>query len=309
MKTFLARKTGERLDLFLKDLAGLSRKEIKRQIDAGRVSVNGRKVVIASWELQKKDQITLQDEKDNTAAPASVKNYFLKVIFEDETLLVVEKETGIACERSPLDYKPSLPEIVYEYLKRAHPTHTHPFVLPIHRLDRGTSGVMVYGKSKAAEGLLNDFKQHSIHRTYVALVEGVMKTNIGAIRASLTKTPSAKGKKMHIATDDKGKSAVTEYEVIQKHAGQTLVRLNLKTGRTHQIRAHLAHIGHPVVGDEMYGKKQKDRSSGRLALHATELGFIHPVTHKKVLFRSKLPKTFQKKIDSSIAKTVGMKKV
>ncbi len=307
MKTFLVKKTGERLDLFLKEASGLSRKEVKRQIDAGRVSINGRKVVIASWELEKKDQVSLQTE-DNTLSPASVKNYFLKVIFEDDFLLVVEKESGIACEKSATDYKPSLPEIVYQYLKRAHPTHTHPFVLPLHRLDRGTSGVMVYGKDKKVEALLNDFKQHNIHRTYVALVEGVPKMSRGTINVALVKTPSSKGKKMHIAKNEEGKSAVTEYEVIQKYTGQSLVRLNLKTGRTHQIRAHLAHIGHPVVGDDIYGKKQAAHLTGRLALHATELGFTHPVTHKKLLFRSKLPKAFRKKVDSGIAKAVGMKK-
>jgi 23S rRNA pseudouridine1911/1915/1917 synthase len=298
MKQFQVHKNEVRLDLFLKDAAQISRKEVKRLIDAGRVSVNQRKVIIASWELKKGDRVFIREEKDNIPTPEAAKNYFLKVLFEDEDLLIVEKEAGIACESSPTALKPSLPEIIYQYLKRAHPKMSHPFVLNLHRLDQPTSGVMVYGKSKSALPLLEDFKRHRIQRRYVALVEGVIKKDQGRIDLPLAKTPHAKGKKVAPASGKEGREAITEYRILQRYPRHTLIEADLKTGRTHQVRAHLAHLGHPVVGDSLYGKSETSpRPHVALALHASELGLIHPVSHKKMIFRSKPPKQFRNLVE------------
>jgi 23S rRNA pseudouridine1911/1915/1917 synthase len=299
MAKFQVKKSGLRLDLFLKEAMGISRKQVKKLLDAGRVSVNDRKVIIASWELEKGDRVSLQEGEDSIPLGEAAKNYFLKVLFEDEHLLVVEKEAGIACEGTPTSLKPSLPEIVYQYLKRAHPMLTHPFVLNLHRLDRPTSGVMVYGKSKAALPLLEDFKRHRIRRRYLALVEGVVKKEGGRIDVPLTKSPSAKGRKMHPARGEEGKEAITEYRVLQRYRDRTLLEVELKTGRTHQVRAHLAHLGHPVVGDSLYGAGFKAPASSTLALHACELSFNHPVTHKKMVFRSKPPRRFRDLVDKA----------
>jgi len=172
MKELIVPKNGPRLDLYLKEALRISRKQSKKLIDEGRIRVNGRKVIIASWELVKGDRIGLFDENDNTSFADAAKNYFLKVIYEDDDLLVVEKDAGILSEGTKTSLKPALPEIVYQYLKRAHPHLTHPFVLKLHRLDQPTSGLMVYGKSRRADPLLEDFKRHRIERRYVALVEG-----------------------------------------------------------------------------------------------------------------------------------------
>src|SRR5262245_29462302 len=300
MAKFQVKKSGLRLDLFLKEALRISRKQVKKLLDGGRVSVNGRKVIIASWELEKGDLVSLQEENDSIPLTEAAKNYFLKVLFEDEHLLVVEKEAGIACEGTPTSLKPSLPEIVYQYLKRAHPALTHPFVLNLHRLDRPTSGVMVYGKSKAALPLLEDFKRHRIRRRYLALVEGVVKNEGGRIDVPLTKNPLAKGRKMRPARGEEGKKAVTEYQVLQRYGDRTLLEVELTTGRTHQVRAHLAHLCYPVVGDPLYGKAPPSFSGPLLALHAHRLELVHPVTHRKMIFRSKAPRRFHALLDRSI---------
>ncbi|MFO1518211.1 MAG: RluA family pseudouridine synthase [bacterium] len=302
MKQFLVSQNGVRLDLFLKGAAAISRKQVKKLIDEGRVDVNGRKVIIASWELSKKDRVSLRDEKDNTSLSEAAKNYFLKVVHEDEDILVVEKSAGIACEATPASLTPALPEIVYQYLKRAHASHTHPFVLPLHRLDRPTSGLMVYGKSKKALPLLDDFKNHRIERRYLALVEGVIKKDRGRIDVALVKNPEAKGRKMQPAKGEEGKKAVTEYRILQRYPEHTLLEVELKTGRTHQVRAHLAHLGHPVVGDSVYGKFKTSSQKIPLSLHASHLGFIHPATHRRMVFRSKPPKEFRSRVERRIEK-------
>ncbi len=295
MSTFKAKHPSQRLDLFLKEAARQSRKQAKKMIDEGRVTVNGRKVIIASWELKKGDTIALHEGQDNTSLKDAAKKYFLKVVFEDDTVLVVEKDSGIASEPTANSLKPSLPEIVYEYLKRAHPHLTHPYVLKLHRLDRDTSGLMVYGKSKAAQKLLNDFKRHMIERRYIALVEGKVKKQQGRIEVALLKNPLAKGKKMTPAKEGEGKPALTEYQLLRSYKDKSLLELQLKTGRTHQVRAHLAWLGHPVVGDKIYGKNPNP--TGVLALHASKLGFTHPVTGKKLIFHSKSPKRIRDLVD------------
>ncbi|MBF0493240.1 MAG: RluA family pseudouridine synthase [Deltaproteobacteria bacterium] len=293
-------KKDTKLDLFLKDALGISRKQAKSKIDAGLLKVNGKKVIIASWELEAGDKVDLLQDEKETLNHDEAKNYYLKVVHEDEDLLVVEKDAGLLSEAHPRSLKPALPQIVYEYLKRTHPELSHPFVLPIHRLDQHTSGLMVYGKSKRANALLTEFKTHNIHRRYQALVEGRVSKSQGRIDAPLLKTPQAKGAKMQVSTGPLAQKAITDYRVIHRYPKHTLLEVDLKTGRTHQIRAHLSYLGFPVVGDPLYGKNKNPSSTKAIGLHASELGFRHPASGKKLLFRSKLPKHFRKWVDQKI---------
>ncbi len=299
-------KKSQRLDLYIKEAAKLSRKEAKRLIDAGRIFVNDRKVIIASWELETGDQVSIQGEKDNTPLRELAKNYFLKVVYEDPDILVVEKDSGVPSEPSPGALKPDLPEIVYQYIKRKNPKITHPTVVKLHRLDQATSGLMVYGKSAKAYPLLEDFKKHHILRSYLALVEGRVKKEQGQMNEPLLKLAQKRGEKMKVAKLSEGaKPALTDYHVLQRYPQHTLLQVNLQTGRTHQVRAHLAYMGHPIVGDFVYGKNPKNKSMGAIALHSSELGFTHPVTHKKLKFKSKPPKHFRSLIEKQIKKSAG----
>ncbi len=289
---------GMRLDLFLKEhMPNCSRKQAKRLLDGGLVRVNGRKTVIASWELQSGDKIEVAEDSDTGV---DVAKYFLKVVFEDNFLLIVEKDAGIACETSPLDLKPSLVQIVNAYLKKQNPGIVKPYLGLIHRLDKETSGLMVYSKKPVANRISKQFKDHTIQRRYHAVVHGQVDRENGAISTYLDKVDQPGGAKMMVVkrTPD-AKKAETLFRVIERYSQASLLELIPKTGRTHQLRVHLAHLGHPIVGDKLYGNKNRvaGLNMKRQALHASVLGFVHPASGKKHKFESDLPKDLRQLVD------------
>lgn len=284
-----------RLDRNLQVLTGLSRKKVKSLLDQGKVYVNGRKVIIASWEIKKGDLIEIREEE---APPIKADEFFLKVIHEDKDLIVVEKDAGIPCESSPISTRPTLVAIINAYLKRRY-THLEHFYLGlVHRLDRETSGLMVYTKTKEANRISQQFKRHTIERKYVAVVEGQIESEGGTIDSHLKKSDLLpKGQKVALATEAAGMKATTVFRVLERYTNATLVEVRLNTGRTHQIRVHMASIGHPVVGDRIYGSEAPRIHFPRQALHASFLGFIHPVTGKKMEFESELPRDLRRLVD------------
>jgi 23S rRNA pseudouridine1911/1915/1917 synthase len=263
---------------------------VKELLDAGRVFVGGRKVIIASWKVELGDKIQIQDSH---AVSLSRRERYLKVYFEDQDLLVVEKPPGVACEKSPQVLTSTLVDDINDYLRRAHPDLTYPYVGLMHRLDRETSGVMVYTLSKRANSLAEQFRRHSVGRRYLALVKGKIKNNEGRIESGILKDPASQGRKMKVVPLRRGFQAHrsrTHFRVVERYPNSTLVEARLETGKTHQVRVHLASLGHPIIGDKIYGGTV---GSKRLALHAAFLEFRHPVTHKKMTFRSEPPKDFQ----------------
>lgn len=287
-------EAGSRLDLFLKAHGpAASRKQAKRLLDAGLVRVNRRKTVIASWELQAGDEVSVVAE---STADADVDRYFLKVIFEDDFLIVVDKDAGIPCEDSPQALKPSLVQIINVYLRKNAPPESRPYLGLIHRLDQETSGLMVYTKKKAANSISRQFKEHSIERRYQAVVVGPIEREQGLIKTGLAKETKGGGAKVRVVPPRKGKWAQTHYHVLERYSDATLVEVIPRTGRTHQIRVHLAHIGHPLVGDKLYGDGSGIRFK-RHALHASVLGFRHPMTGEKLKFVSQLPKDMRRLVD------------
>lgn len=294
-----------RLDQFLAQAMKVSRKKAKQLIDEGKVFLGDRKIIIASWKVQKGEKWEL---KDPAEAQLPRRKRYLKVYFEDPDLLVVEKPPGVACERSAQTLSSTLVDDINDYLRRAHPEIEHPYVGLMHRLDRETSGLMVYTLSKAANDLSDQFKRHTVGRRYMALVEGQIKKAEGTIETSIVKDLSAKGKKMK-TLPGKGASregrAVTYFRVVERYRDATLVEARLETGRTHQVRVHFAGLGHPVLGDKLYGSKTH---LPRHALHAAHLEFRHPLRNKKMTFNSKPPNDFQKLMEKLRSETVGLKK-
>ncbi|NFR04390.1 RluA family pseudouridine synthase, partial [Clostridium botulinum] len=161
----------------------------------------------------------------------------------------------------------------------------------VHRIDKDTSGVLVVAKNnKAHEILAEQLKEHSMKREYIAVVEGIVKEENGLVDEPLGRNPKDRIK---MAVVEGGKNAVTHYEVLKRFKKNTLVKCILETGRTHQIRVHMSYIGHPLVGDPMYGfKKQRFKLNGQM-LHAKKLGFIHPTTEKYIEFESDLPQYYK----------------
>ncbi len=284
---------GKRLDRVLQVLTGLSRKKVKGLLDTGLVTVGGRKVVIASWETTPGDQIEVQDEQ---VPERSSKEYYLKVVHEDAHILVVEKDPGVPCEISPLATRPTLVSIINAYFKRKLPHLKYHYLGPIHRLDTETSGLMVYSKTKEGNKLTEQFKRHSIKRKYLAVVQGRIEQESGKIEGYLKKSNLLKeGKKVAISTPESGRLSVTHFKVRERYDKATLTEIALDTGRTHQIRVQMTSIGHPVVGDKIYGRGGV--AFPRQALHAAYLSFHHPVTGEKMEFSSELPKDLRKLVD------------
>lgn len=287
---------GMKLDLFLRESdPALSRKQAKRLLDAGRVRVNGRKVIIASWELQQGDVVEIVDTDEPSVEAGE---FYLNVVFEDEALIVVDKPAGIACEASPLALKPSLVQIINAYLKRSGPPSARPYLGLMHRLDKETSGLIVYTKKKEANKLSDQFKRHVVHRVYRAVVAGRIEAGEGVIRERLIKEDMPGGVKMRVARKGEGVRAETHYRVLERYANATQVELTPRTGRTHQLRVHLASLGHPILGDRVYGSRQLEPIKvKRQALHAALLGFRHPMSGEKLSFTSDLPRELRRLVD------------
>ena len=296
---------GKRLDLFLAAAAKVSRKKAKLWIDEGKVFLSERKIIIASWELQEGDEVQVH-ESNETAPSLGRRERYLKIHYEDPDLLVVEKPPGVACERSAQTLSSTLVDDINDYLKRAHPSIAFPYVGLMHRLDRQTSGLMVYTLTKQANALSEQFKSHRLGRCYLALVEGRLKQQEGVIDHAIAKDLDSSGKKMKAMSKGKGlpsNRAVTRYRVIERYANATLVEARLETGRTHQVRVHLAALGHPVIGDATYGSKVL---APRHLLHASYLEFRHPLSQKKLSFNSKPPKDFKNWMERFRAEAVGL---
>jgi 23S rRNA pseudouridine1911/1915/1917 synthase len=289
--------SGMRLDIFLKErLPDCSRKTAKRLLDAGLVRVNSRKIIIASWGLKAGDEVSIADAP---GLDIDVSKSFLKVIYEDDYLLVIDKDAGISCETSPLSLKPSLVQIINSYLLTNSPEESRPYVGLIHRLDTETSGLMVYTKKKAANKISEQFKSHSVQRHYQTVVSGRVERENGVIKTFIEKFDDVGGTKVRATLRGRGRKAETLYRVIERYSDATFLDIIPKTGRTHQIRVHMAHIGHPVWADKLYGSEEKKYSQyiRRQALHASVLGFKHPISGKKIKFTSELPRDMRRLID------------
>ena len=294
---------GLRLDQFLAQAKSISRKKAKQLIDEGRVFLGDRKVIIASWEAKAGETWSLRDPGD-TGVPR--RERYLKVLYEDKDLLVVEKPPGVACESTAQTLTSTLVDDINDYLRRAHPDIEYPYVGLMHRLDRETSGLMVYTLSRQANALSDQFKRHTVVRHYLALVEGRVSKAEGRIQGAIVKDLEAKSKRMKAVKAGKGAEgfAVTEFRVLERYRDATLVEARLETGRTHQVRVHLASLGHPVVGDKLYGSRV---SAPRHSLHSAYLEFKHPISGKKLAFRSKPPKDFKKLQERFRAEAAGLK--
>ncbi|HKX12620.1 MAG TPA: RluA family pseudouridine synthase [bacterium] len=296
-------QNGLRLDQYLAKAKAFSRKKAKQLIDEGRVFLGDRKVIIGSWEVKAGETWSIRAPGD-TAVPR--RERYLKVHHEDKDLLVVEKPPGVACESTAQTLTSTLVDDINDYLRRAHPDIPHPYVGLMHRLDRETSGLMVYTLTREANALSDQFKRHTIVRHYLALVDGRVTKPEGRIESAIVKDLEAKGKKMKAVKARKGAEgfAVTEFRVLERYRDATLIEARLETGRTHQVRVHLASLGHPVIGDKLYGSKIK---APRHALHSAYLEFKHPLSGKKMIFRSKPPNDFKNLQEKFRADAVGLK--
>lgn len=280
-----------RLDLFLsQQMEGKSRSYIQGLIEKSHVKVNGI-IKKSNYKLKLKDivYIIVPDPVGLNIEPEDIP---LDIVYEDSDVIVVNKGQGMIVHPASGVYTGTLVNALLKHCKDLSGINgvTRPGI--VHRIDKDTSGVLVVAKNDRAHNkLAEQFKDHSMTRSYVALVEGVLKKDEGTIDAALGRHPV---ERIKIAVVKDGKRAVTHYKVLEKFKNNTLVECVLETGRTHQIRVHMAYIGHPLVGDPVYGhKKQRFNLNGQM-LHAQKLGFIHPSTNEYIELKSELPDHFKK---------------
>lgn len=281
---------GKRIDAFLGcEIEGKSRSFFQKMIESGEVKVNGKEVK-SKYKIKEGDNIEILD-REPVQMKAVPEDIPINIIYEDEDVVVVNKEKDMVVHPAPGNYDGTLVNALLYHCDNL--SGINGVIRPgiVHRIDKDTSGILVIAKNDNSHVSLGDqFKEHSVERTYYALVEGVVKKDEGTISKSVARD---KKTRIKMSVDDSGKRAVTHYEVLHRYNKHTLVKCNLETGRTHQIRVHMAWIGHPLVGDKVYGfAKQKFNTNGQM-LHAKTLGFIHPSTQEYIEFDSELPDYFK----------------
>lgn len=280
---------GVRLDAFLSADGALTRSQAARLIAEGRVRVNG-KPAAKSARLSGGETVTVDvPQLRETALPPQ--DIPLDVVYEDDDVIVVNKPTGLVVHPAPGHPDGTLVNALLHHCGDSLSGiggEKRPGI--VHRIDRDTSGLIIAAKNDAAHLALSaQLKDHSLSRTYECLVTGNMKQDSGTVDAPIGRS-SADRKKMAVVPT--GRRAVTHWEVVARYPGVTHLRCRLETGRTHQIRVHMAYIGHPILGDTVYGAKKPVPGLTGQCLHAAGLRFVHPRTGEPVELRCPLPPEF-----------------
>lgn len=285
------------LDLMQAKLGGMTVTSIKQLLRSRRVQVNGAICTRGNEALKKGDEVTILSQAGNT----TLHHPKLSLVYEDDHLLVVNKKQGLLTVPSnPDSAETTVLSILKAYVRRQHPRNN---VYVVHRLDRETSGLLVFAKTPQLQEYMRTYWRELVtKRTYIALAEGIMPKQKDTITTWLTED-KRNAMVFSSPVDDGGQKAVTHYEVLgtkqigslrsEEESTISLLALNLETGRTNQIRVHLASIGHPVVGDRKYGHGNTYSPVDRLCLHARILEFIHPATEQVVHFETPIPKEFK----------------
>ena len=290
--TLFADISGERLDAFLARTAeGLTRSAAQKLIEEGCVTRNG-KPGKKNDKLNIGDEITLHlpEVKPVDIAPTEIP---LNIVYEDEDLLVINKPKGLVVHPAAGHQEDTLVNgLLFSHAGQLSGINGELRPGIVHRIDKDTSGLLAVAKNDLAHTVLaSQLKDHSMARTYEAIVCGNLKEDAGTVDAPIGRHPTDR-KKMCV-TARNGKSAVTHWEVVARYRGYTHVRCRLETGRTHQIRVHMAHIGHPILGDTVYGRKKPELGQDSQCLHAGVLCFTHPRDGRPVMVMADLPEYFK----------------
>lgn len=271
-------------------LCGYSRSFTQRLFDDGSVLCNG-KPVRKNHKPKSGDLISFSvpEPKELSIEPENIP---LEIVYEDDSLLVVNKPQGMVVHPAPGNYDGTLVNALLWHCK-GNLSGINGVIRPgiVHRIDKDTSGLLLVAKTDAAHtSLAAQIKEHSLDREYKAVICGHLKENSGVVDAPIGRS-TADRKKMCV-TDKNSKSAITHYEVLEEYSGYSFVRLKLETGRTHQIRVHMAYLGHPVAGDPLYGSEDRFGMLCGQCLHAGLLGFTHPESGERIRLEAPLPEYF-----------------
>jgi len=280
---------GKRLDIFLVDSfrRKRSRSYIKKLIENNNVFLNKKNVKVHHVVLEGDEiEVSIPEPENASIKPENIN---FNILHEDDHIIVIDKPAGLVVHPAPGNYSGTVISGLLFHCKNLSGVGGSLRPGVVHRLDKDTSGIMVFAKSDTAhKDLAEQFKNRKIKRIYIALVKGIVQLDNGIIDLPIGRR-NVDRKKMGIEFAG-GKEASTQYNVLKRFRDFTMLELRLGTGRTHQIRVHTAHIGHPVLGDKLYGS---GKGISRQALHAKLLGFTHPVTKKYLEFESEIPADMQ----------------
>ncbi len=286
--------SGVRIDVYLADKLGWTRSRVKKLCDDGFVFVNEKAAKSNKiLKLGEEVSLTLPDNKNLDLEPENIP---LDIVYQDDDVAVINKPQGLTVHAGNGTNGSTLVNALLYHLDNL--SGINGVIRPgiVHRIDKNTSGLLVVAKNDAAHiSLAKQLEDKTCSRIYVALLEGVLKDDKGRIATFIGRNPKDRTK---MAVLSSGREAITDYKVIKRYENYTLCEFSLKTGRTHQIRVHAKHLGHPIVGDKEYGyKNQKFKLNGQL-LHAMRLKFIHPTKNCPVEFSCPLPDYFEKILKS-----------
>ncbi|MBC7903823.1 MAG: RluA family pseudouridine synthase [Gemmatimonadaceae bacterium] len=297
-----------RIDKFLvARIEHATRNKVQKSIEAGRVIVNNKQVQ-PNYKIRPLDEIIVYTDKEIRTDEIIPEDMDLNIVFEDNDIIIINKPAGMVVHPGSGNPTGTLINGIAGYLTKANKDLSEE-MLPrfgmVHRIDKNTTGLLVLAKTdKAVSSLAKQFFDHTVHRQYIALVWGDVKEDQGTVRAHVGRNIKHRKQFAAYPDGDHGKEAVTHYEVIERFGYVTLISCKLETGRTHQIRVHMQHLGHPLFNDDMYGGDRIVKGTvfnkykqfvdncfeicNRHALHAKTIGFTHPTTRKEVMFESEL---------------------
>ncbi len=303
-----------RLDKYIQSkMEKVSRNKIQKYLEAGNILVN-QKVEKSNYKVRPGDHIQVIDLRDERPALITPEDCMPPIEYEDAQVLIVNKPAGMVCHPGHGNYTGTLLHgLAHHYNKNSEEYDLDRFGL-VHRIDKDTTGLLVVAKSEQAmRSLQKQFQDHTTERKYVALVWGDVPEDEGTIEGPIGRHPRHRNIFTVVDEHEEGKNAITHYKVLKRYGYVTLIECQLETGRTHQIRVHLKHIGHTLFGDGHYGgdkilkgtvfSKYKQfiennlKIMPRQALHAKSLGFVHPETDEKMVFDSELPEDFQQVLE------------
>ena len=288
-------ETGERIDSFLSGKTEFTRTRIQQLIKDKNITVNG-KATKSSYKIEENDEIVIEVPEAETTEikPENIK---IDIVYEDSDIAVINKQAGLVVHPAHGHYSGTLVNAILYHIKDLSGINGEIRPGIVHRLDKDTSGLIVIAKNdKVHTALTEMFQEKKIRKTYLAILKGKLNKSEGKIVTQIGRDKNDR-KKMTVIDDiTKGKNAITNYKVVSQNNLFTLVKVNIETGRTHQIRVHMRHLGYPILGDSVYGRKDNEK---RQMLHAYKLEFLHPVTGHQMEFTGEIPEDFQKALKKS----------
>lgn len=291
-QTYIYQGEGERVDKYIAaKISDITRTQVQLMIDDHLILVN-QKSIKANYNLKPNDEITVMfvEAKPTNIVAQSIP---LDIYYEDTDIIVINKPSGMVVHPAPGNYDNTLVNALLFHCQDLSGINGQIRAGIVHRIDKDTSGLLVVCKNDFSHKKLSkQFADKKITRKYLAICHGVITHNLGKIDAPIGRNPQ---NRQQMAVIEGGKHAITHFKVVKRYAHHTLVEMNLETGRTHQIRVHMKYIGHPLVGDPLYGPKKTIDEHGQY-LHAKTLGFQHPRTNIYMEYESPLPDYFEEKL-------------